>query len=87
VNQYALRALIRTHIEAGALPRNPGHQLFGGKGDGARCACCNHPIEREQVLYEVMFAPAGGTPASFAMHMACYSAWLNECAQPMAAVS
>ncbi len=77
-----IRELIRTRLVTGDLPRNVQYQIFGGKGDGVRCVCCDQPIGPHQVLYEVLSANKYGDGAALAMHLPCFNAWLIESASP-----
>ena len=48
-----IRDLIRNRLLAGELPHSHGHRVYGGKGDGHACVCCDQPITRALVEYEV----------------------------------
>jgi hypothetical protein len=79
MNPLALKALIRSRLLSGDLPSGTEHHLVIRKKAGGHCCCCHQPIGREQAQYNVVVAAVYGDPASFAMHVACYSGWLSEC--------
>jgi hypothetical protein len=70
-----IRDLIRGRLLAGELPHSDGHRVYAGKGDGHACACCDQPITRALVEYEVEIEETG---RSLPMHFHCYHSWHDE---------
>ena len=71
-----LKALASEAIRSGQLPRcGPNHRVYGGKGDGSRCACCGKPIDRAQIQYDLDSTPRELTE-QLSLHLDCYLAWL-----------
>lgn len=84
MHPLALKELVRSRMLRGDLPtRTEDHRVIRKKV-GGHCSCCRLPIGREQAQYNVVVPTVYGDPASFAMHMACYSEWLSECNGSMA---
>lgn len=70
-----IRQLIKARIDAGRLPCALLYEVFGRKGDGLRCACCDAAITREQIEYDLeIFSPTGAL-TTLPMHPYCYYAW------------
>ena len=86
MNAPSLKALIRSRMLSGDLPTRAEQHLVTRKRAGGHCSCCRQPIRREQAQCDVIVPAVYGAPASFAMHMACYSGWLSECTESMALV-
>jgi hypothetical protein len=72
-----LRDLIRTRIRTGRLPSLQGHRLFGGKGDGALCACCDRFITSSEIQFDIESPRADGW-VSHPMHLDCFELWRSE---------
>ena len=72
-----LRDLIRTRIRLGRLPTAKGHRLFGGRGEGTPCACCDRFITSSQIQFDIESPRAGGW-VSHAMHQDCFELWRME---------
>jgi hypothetical protein len=72
-----LRALIRARIRSGRLPSPQGHRLFGGKGDGALCACCDRFITSAEIQFDIE-SPRAGDWVSHPMHLDCFELWRHE---------
>lgn len=68
-----IEQLILERLLSGSLPSGTGHKIFGGKGDGIRCACCDELVTARQIQYDVEPNDA----QSLAMHLNCYNAWAN----------
>jgi hypothetical protein len=73
----ALRDLIRARIRSGRLPRDQGHRLFGGKGEGTLCACCDRFITSAEIQFDIE-SPHAGEWVSHAMHLHCFELWRIE---------
>lgn len=74
-NQYQIRQLIQARIHAGQLPDASIYEVFGRKGDGLSCACCDDPISSHQIEYDVEVLSAMGAVTTLPMHLFCYHAW------------
>lgn len=72
-----LRDLIRTRIRSGRLPRPQGHRLFGGRGDGTLCACCDRFITSAEIQFDIE-SPAADGWESHPMHLDCFELWRSE---------
>lgn len=72
-----LRELIRARIRAGRLPHPQGHRLFGGRGEGTLCACCDRFITSAEIQFDIESQRAGGW-VSHAMHLDCFELWRSE---------
>lgn len=76
-----LRDKARGAIRAGQLPnRRPGRIWGGPGGTGPDCAVCGEPVTREELGYEVEFAPAKGSISAVThqFHVPCFAAWETE---------
>ena len=58
-DQRRLTELIRQRLAEGSLPRFRGQRIYGGRGDGARCGCCDRPVGPDEIQYDVDQPPAG----------------------------
>lgn len=74
-NTAEVRRLIEARIRSGQLPPAGTHETFGRRGDGVLCACCDLPIERTQLEYDVEILSDLGPQTTLAMHVYCYHAW------------
>jgi hypothetical protein len=74
-NANEVRQLIQARIRAGQLPQARNYEIFGRKGDQLRCACCDDPITRDQIEYDVEFCAEMGAVTTLPMHKSCYRAW------------
>jgi len=71
-----IRQLVQARIRAGQLPSADNYyEVFGRKGDGLHCACCDDPVTRQQIEYDVEFSSAMGVVMTLPMHTFCYRAW------------
>lgn len=75
VNPQQIRQLIRTRIQEGQLPYASIYEVFGRKGDGLACACCDEPITSQQIEYDVELCSNIGVLTTLPMHGFCYQAW------------
>jgi hypothetical protein len=79
-----LRRLIGERLAAGLLPPYRGQRTFGGRGEGARCGCCDEPIGGGDVQYDVDHpdeadrSGAAGAVRTIPMHLHCYRLWIEE---------
>jgi len=53
------------------LPPQGKGRIYGGRGQGAPCALCGHPIDTSQIEYEVEWLGTEGLQRSH-FHLACY---------------
>ena len=83
------RRLIAARLRVAVLPHYRSQRTFGGRGEGTPCACCDEPIAREEVQYDVEQhdAAGGNVPEqvrSIPMHLHCYRLWVEESTRPRA---
>jgi hypothetical protein len=66
---------IRARIRSGHLPPANTYRVFGVKGDGSPCACCDRCITDSEIQFDVeCHTPqAGWSP--FSMHLNCFHTW------------
>ena len=77
--EQKVRSLVHGRLESGSLPPDTGQRVFGSRGDGARCACCDQGISDSEVQYELESSSEDGEPAgTVSMHMHCYQVWVQE---------
>jgi len=74
-NTGEIRRLIEARILSGQLPPAGTNETFGRRGGGSACACCDFPIERSQLEYDVEVISELGPQATLAMHVYCYHVW------------
>jgi len=79
-DEARLRELVRRALSNGTLPRREADHSWGGPGAGAACAVCAKSITRNQVEYEIQFAPSVPNPGSekYRLHLRCFAAWELE---------
>jgi hypothetical protein len=70
-----VRRVIQARILAGQLPRAGNHEMFGRKGDGLLCACCDEVITPQQIEYVAEFADSSAL--TLPLHAHCYRMWLE----------
>ncbi len=73
-----LSELIRSRIRSGHLPAAEGYRLYGGKGDGSLCACCDRCIGSTEIQFEVECPVPRGRWTPLPMHLNCFHAWCSE---------
>jgi hypothetical protein len=80
LDEAPLRELVRRALSNGKLPRRQADQTWNSPGVGAACVVCEKPITRNQMEYEIQFAPAFRHPGSqkFRLHLRCFAAWELE---------
>jgi hypothetical protein len=53
--------------------------MWGGSGDGARCAVCDETLSRDELELEFDVDPQDGqNMGTYRMHVSCYTAWKSE---------
>lgn len=58
-------------LELGQLPRKEPMKVWGGRGEGAPCACCGRRICASQVQYDLEYPEL----PILRMHFRCYMDW------------
>ena len=79
-NEKQIRALARTALKDGRLPRRDPDGTWGGKGADVPCAICGERIRPDHLEYEVQFGHHGAKPGVdvFHLHLRCFAAWEME---------
>jgi hypothetical protein len=72
-----LRDLIRARIRLGRLPNPQDYRLFGSRGEGTPCACCDRFITSSEIQFDIESRRADGW-ISHAMHLECFELWRIE---------
>jgi hypothetical protein len=75
MEELTIRRRVREMVRTGALPCEDPESLWGGMGDGARCAACAEPIGAREVEYEADLASG----RKILLHRPCYLIWIEEC--------
>lgn len=81
-HRQRLRRQIAERLAAGILPHFRGQRVFGGRGEGKPCGCCDGPIAASDVQYDLdhrYTSNTGGEPEvrSIPMHLHCYRVWVE----------
>jgi len=75
LSEADLRAHIRWQLETGTVPpRADNQKLYGGRGAGQACSCCDRPVGGGEVLYEIELSDQ----SLLAMHLQCFEMWELE---------
>lgn len=69
--------LVRARIRSGKIPIAGQYRLFGGRGDGGLCSCCDRIISRSEMAFEVD-CPLNDKHVTLQVHLACFNFWINE---------
>ncbi len=70
---------VGNRLECGSLPPDTGQRIFGSRGDGSRCACCDQPITASDVQYDMdSSSEDGAASGTISMHLQCYEVWVQE---------
>ncbi len=75
-HRRGVRRLIIERLAAGTLPRSREQRIFGGRGDGAFCGCCDQPIGSADIQYDI--DDEGAVQRTIPMHLHCYRLWVEE---------
>jgi hypothetical protein len=80
MDESKLREKAREAIQARRLPNRAPERMWGGPGVGASCVICDKPVTRDEVEFELEFAPDGGDPdpRNYHVHVRCFAAWEFE---------
>jgi hypothetical protein len=80
MDESELRAKAREAIRSRRLPNRAPERMWGGPGVGASCVICDTPVKRDEVEFELEFAPDGGDPdpRNYHVHVRCFAAWEFE---------
>jgi hypothetical protein len=75
-----LREKARQGMQSGKLPTRRPNVMWGGLGNGARCAVCDTCLSADEVEFEFEVKPEEATDegSSYSMHVPCYAAWESE---------
>lgn len=67
---------LRETVHAGRLPSGPPNSVWAGRSDGADCAICGVPVEREEMEYELEYIRNDPDPGvdTHHVHIRCFSA-------------
>lgn len=74
---------VRTRIRSGRLPTADSYRVFGVKGDGSVCACCDRAITDAEIQFDVECHIANSGWSPFSMHLNCFHTWRNASAPLM----
>ncbi len=79
-DESTLRQKARAAIQSGKLPGRRPERMWGGKGSGAECAICGHPVKPDEVEFELQFPTNGAGPGlgAWRAHVRCFAAWEFE---------
>jgi hypothetical protein len=78
MDEQALRALIRTKLQDGRLPRfGEPPRVWGGSGRSETCAACETTITSDQLAVEGVPAAADGS-ITIILHVRCFHVWNQE---------
>ena len=83
--QTLRRIMAKEAIESGRLPTRPPDRKSDSPPDGASCTVCMLPISPQSHGYELVFAQAGGSPATHFLHIPCFVAWESQFRDPVSA--
>jgi hypothetical protein len=75
MDELTVRRRVREMVTTGALPCEDPASLWGGMGDGKRCAACAEPIRVGEVEFEAVLASGW----KILLHRPCYVIWIEEC--------
>jgi hypothetical protein len=75
LEEQVLRALIRTKLQDGRLPKLSARRVWGGAGRGGTCAACETSITSEQLAVEGV---AANSSISITFHVRCFHIWNEE---------
>ena len=75
MNDGALRSLIQQKLADGRLPNEGVRRVMSGPGDGERCEACELPVEKDQLVEDVVLARSARV---LHLHMACLRHWARE---------
>jgi hypothetical protein len=83
-DEHLLRRKAREAVETGKLPARRPERMWGGRGFGAGCAVCGHPVKRDEVGFDLEFLEdrPGSGQGSYALHIRCFAAWEFERVNP-----
>jgi hypothetical protein len=79
-DETVLRRLVRDAVGEQRLPPRRPDRMWGGPGNGQRCAICTGVLDREEMGFELEFAGAGpaGAAINHHAHVRCFAAWEFE---------
>jgi len=71
-------AIVRQRMLSGQLPRGPAQELFGRRGTGAQCSCCDQVITTDQIEFEIHACAPESEHSCLMMHSHCMRIWYDE---------
>jgi hypothetical protein len=79
-DEGVLRQQARHAMSTGKLPRRRPDRMWGGPGNGATCAVCGQTVSREEMGFDLEFAPATSrsSAVNLQFHVRCFAAWEFE---------
>ena len=79
-DETVLRRLARDAVGEQRLPPRRPDRMWGGPGNGQRCAICTEVLDREEMGFDLEFAGAGpaGSAINYHAHVRCFAAWEFE---------
>ena len=79
-DETVLRQLARDVVREQRLPPRRPDRMWGGPGNGQRCAICTGVLDKEEMGFDLEFAGAGpaGSAINHAVHVRCFAAWEFE---------
>jgi hypothetical protein len=72
----AIRALIRTKLQDGRLPRDSTPRAFGRPGNWQKCDACGETMANALLMKEIY--PLTNNKKSVRFHGDCYTLWNDE---------
>lgn len=79
-DEQTLRLKAREAMAAGRLPQRRPKRMWGGPGIDAPCAICFEPVKRDELGFELEFAPdhEDTGEGDCHVHLRCFAAWEFE---------
>ena len=74
---------VRARMRSGRLPAADGYRVFGVKGDGSVCACCDRAITDAEIQFDVECHNPNSGWSPLSMHLNCFHTWRNALAPLM----
>ena len=79
-DETVLRRLARDAVHEQRLPPRRPDRMWGGPGNGQRCAICTGVLTPDEMGFDLEFAGngPGGSPVNYPVHVRCFAAWEFE---------
>ena len=85
-DERILRKMAHEAIRAGDMPTCGPERLWGGPGNGARCAICGSTVGRDETEFELEFRlDVDRGRGNYHVHARCFAAWELERQEPQKA--